>query len=166
MALGAAFFVTVPLAHAEMFKSAAECVVGRRVADKDGNAGKVIGINRWQSVNCDVQMDKTGERRTFIFWMLHAEGESPETNDKLVNGTYPCYAGLPVQYTFMDIHITSPNTYDTSAGRGKFHVDPSRKIVFESGPLAKYTAKLDAGPTIKLNQDGGRFYGTTCGLHK
>lgn len=53
-----------------------------------------------------------------------------------------------------------------SQQRGRFHVEPSRKIVFETGPLVKATSKLLAGPAIGLNLDGGSFYATTCELKK
>jgi len=158
------FFGTAPRADADVFKSAKECVPGKRVEDKDGKKGKIIGINRWASTSCDVLMDGTGKQVTYIFWMLHAEGGSAETDDKLVSGTYQCFADL--HYTFMDVHVTGPNTYDTAGSRGTFRVEPSRKIVFESGPLTKYTAKLLAGPTIGLNTNGGNFYATTCELKK
>jgi len=94
-------------------------------------------------------------------------GSSAETDDKLVKGTYECFAGLPNQYTFMDVIITGADTYEAAKTKGKYHVEAeSRKIVFESGSLAKYTAKLKAGPSIGLSTDGGKFYGTVCDLKK
>jgi hypothetical protein len=159
----AGFFGIATDARADAFKSAKDCVPGRRVADKAGNKGTVQRIDKWSETSCDVLMDGTGKESIFIFWMLHAEGGSAETDDKLVPGTYECFANL--RYTFMDVHITGPNTYESAGVRGKFHVEPSRKIIFESGSLSKYNSKLLTGPSIGLNT-GGSFWGTTCELKK
>ena len=98
---------------------------------------------------------------TYIFWMLRAAGVSVETDDKLVPGVYEGFAGL--SYTFMDLTIEGAGTYDWAGSRGKYNVEqPSRRIIFTSGPLRKYTAKLPRGPSVGLNTDGGTFYGTHC----
>src|SRR4051794_27507532 len=66
--------------------------------------------------------------------MLRAEGVSaPETDDKLIPETHACYASG--NYTFMDIRITGAATYAMDGGSGNYRVEPSRNIVFESGPL-------------------------------
>ena len=148
-------------AQAEAFKSAKECVPGKRVIDMRGRAGTVVNAN--QQVMCSVRFDKAGTEN-LLFWMLHAEGGSAETNDKLVTGTYECFANG--RYTFMDMKILSGNGYESAGTKGTFHVEPSRKIVFENGPLSKYHAKLLAGPTIGLNSNGDSFYATTCELRK
>ena len=155
---------TAQRANAEAFKTNAECVPGKRVADKIGQNGKIIGPTRGDPVGCDVLWDSDGKSHYYIFWMLHLEGGSSETNDKLVSGTYECFAGG--HYTFMDMRILGPNTYESAGERGKYHLEPSRKIVFETGPLVKATSKLLAGPAIGLNMDGGSFYATTCELKK
>ncbi|HWG22407.1 MAG TPA: hypothetical protein VG225_17925 [Terracidiphilus sp.] len=149
-------------ASAEEFKSAKECVVGMRVADNTNHTGTIVRVD---NVMCYVKRDDhSSDSYAYIFWMLHPEGKSSETDDKLIPGRYACYAGR--EYTFLDIRITGPNTYSTKAGSGKFHVEPSRKIVFESGPLKQNGAKLTRGPNIDLNSDGGSFYGTTCSYQK
>src|SRR5437016_2614522 len=116
---------TAQRANAEAFKTNAECVPGKRVADKIGQNGKIIGPTRGDPVGCDVLWDSDGKSHYYIFWMLHLEGGSSETNDKLM-----------------------PGTYESAGERGKYHVEPSRKIVFETGPLVKATSKLLAGPAI------------------
>ena len=40
------------------------------------------------------------------------------------------------------------------------------KIVFRGGVLAKYYAKLLAGPIVGLNGTGENFYNTTCELRR
>ena len=98
-----------------------------------GDSGRILRIS--QGTLCVVLLD-TGKEQSSIFWMLRDEGASAETNDKLVAGTYACYAGNPNQYTFMDLKILSANSYLWAGQRGQFHVEPSRKIVYETGPLA------------------------------
>jgi len=148
-------------ASAEVFKSVNECVVGKRVTDGSNKSGKIASVD---GVLCHVALDEGGSPHAYIFWMLRNEGASAETDDKLVPGRYACYAGR--NYTFMDIVITGANSYETKGGSGKFHVEPSRKIVFESGPLKTNGAKLTRGPNIDINSDGGSFYGTTCSYQK
>jgi hypothetical protein len=149
-------------ASAETFKSGKECVVGMRVADSSNNTGTIV---KTDGTMCFVKRDDgSSNSYTYIFWMLHPLGKSAETDDKLIPGKYACYAGG--QYTFMDVQITGPNTYSTDAGSGKFHVDPSRKIIFETGSLKSYASKLTRGPDIDLSTDGGKFYGTTCSYQK
>lgn len=149
-------------ASAETFKSGKECVVGARVADSTNHTGTIV---RTDGTMCYVKRDDgSSNSYAYIFWMLHPQGQSAETDDKLIPGRYACYADG--QYTFMDIRITGPNTYSTSAGSGRFHVETSRKIVFETGSLKKFFAKLTRGPNIDLNSDGGSFYATTCSYQK
>jgi hypothetical protein len=149
-------------ASAEKFKSVQECTPGKRVVDLRSRHGKVIKNDG--STMCQVAFDG-GKTENLLFWMFNAEGDSPETNDKLVPGKYECFASG--RYTFMDMYITGANTYQSAGTSGKFHVEyPSRKIVFETGSLSKYHAKLMQGPKIGLNTDGGQFYATTCELKK
>src|SRR5438094_673409 len=152
----AGFVGSVQPVFADVFKSAKECVPGKRVTDKGGKSGKVIGMTKGDPTMCDVQIDGADRVSYYIFWMLRDEGKSAETDAKLVSGTYECFAGG--RYTFMDLKITGVNTYESADSKGKFHVEASRKIVFESGPLSKNHAKLLAGPSIGLNSDGGTFY--------
>ena len=163
LVLTAAFIGSTRTAGAENYKSVKECVPGKRVVNNMGDKGKILRIS--QGTLCVVLLD-SGREQSSIFWMLRDEGASAETNDKLVPGKYACYAGNPNQYTFMDLKILSANSYLWAGQRGQFHVEPSRKIVYETGPLARYTSKLLAGPSVGLNTDGGTFFGTHCDLQK
>src|SRR5690242_15959208 len=154
---GMAFLGAAPAARAEKFKSVKECTPGTRVVDMRNRHGKITKNDG--TTMCTIAFDE-GKQETLLFWMLNVEGGSAETNDKLVPGKYECFAGG--RYTFMDMYITGTNTYQAAGVSGKFHVEPSRKIVFETGSLTKYTAKLLQGPSIGLNTDGGTFYATTC----
>jgi hypothetical protein len=149
-------------AAAEVFKSVKDCTPGKRVVDGTNHHGRITRNDN--ATMCYFAIDG-GKEEARIFWMLHNEGESAETDDKLVPGKYECFADG--HYTFMDMYITGANTYQAAGKPGKFHVEyPSRKIVFETGTLTPYHAKLLQGPKIGLNTDGGSFYATTCELKK
>ena len=145
----------LPLAAAE-FKSDKECVTGMKVADRQNLTGKVVSVD---SSTCRVLLDGTGKTAPYLFWMLHAAGGTAETNDKLVIGRYDCWVG---SQGAGEMRITGPSTYESDGKAGKYHVEPSNKIVFESGPFSTYNAKLLAGPKIGLNLSGGTYYNMTC----
>ena len=155
------FLGSAPRAGAENFKNGKRCTAGKRIVDNRGKHGRITATD---GTICMVALDEGGTDQTRIFWMLRAEGASAETDDKLVPGVYECFANM--RYTYMDVYITGPNTYTSADTPGKFHVEPSRKIVFETGSLAQYNARLQRGPSIGLNADGGSFWGTTCELKK
>ncbi len=156
-----ALLVTLARTDAATFKSPKECVPGKRVADSEGKTGKVVRVR--ETTMCDVLREDTGKEYPYLFWMLHAAGGSAETNDKLVPGKYECFADG--RYTFMDVYVTGPHSYKAAGTPGTFRVEPSRKIVFESGSLKRYNAHLLDGPRIGLNT-GGTFWATTCELKK
>ena len=147
--------LVTPLMAAE-FKSDKQCVVGSKVADRENRAGKVVSVD---SSKCRVLLDGSGQTTTYLFWMLHAAGDSAETNDKLVIGKYNCYVGS--QGTG-GMRITGPATYESDGKAGAYRVEASRKIVFESGPFSTFHAKLLPGPRIGLNMNGSTFYNMTC----
>ena len=105
---------------AEVFKSQADCVVGKRVADKANKVGVIVRVPKNDTL-CFVRLDGGPEDReeTYIFWMLRDAGASVETDDKLVSGKYECFAGMPNAYTFMDL-IVSGDSYTWAGTRGKF----------------------------------------------
>lgn len=180
---------TSMLASASAFKKQEECVVGARVVDRAGKTGIISEVN---GTTCKVKLDATGKLDYYIFWMLSAADGSgavskstntpgkpsadkaaakPNTNagDKLTQGLYPCYslAGTTLNYAFIDVRIEGPDKYSDNKGKsGKYRIDPSGKIAFESGPLKTANAKLLSGPRIGLNMDGGNFFNTSCSLKK
>lgn len=147
--------IFTPLGAAE-FKSEKECAIGLKVADRENLTGKVVSVD---SGKCRVLLDGSGKTTAYLFWMLHAAGGSVETSDKLAAGKYNCYVGSQPSG---EMRITGPTTYESEGKAGKFRVEPSRKIVFESGPFSAFNAKLLAGPRIGLNLNGGAFYNMTC----
>lgn len=148
-------FLFTPVMAAE-FKSDKECIVGLKVADRENLTGKVVSVD---GAKCRVRLDGSGQTTAYLFWMLHAAAGSAETNDKLVIGKYNCYVGS--QGTG-GMRITGPATYESDGKAGAYRVEPSQKIVFESGPFSTFNAKLLPGPRIGLNLNGGTFYNMTC----
>jgi hypothetical protein len=145
----------LPLAAAE-FKSVQECVPGMAVQDRENLKGKIVGV---ESGRCNVKLDRDGKVTTYMFWMLRAAGASAETDDQLIVGPYLCYVGSQAAGS---MRITALGSYESDGKSGKYRVEPSRKIVFESGPFSAYHAKLLAGPRIGMNLNGGTFYNLTC----
>lgn len=161
-------------AIAQEFKSAADCVVGKRVMTREQQAGVIVKAD---GSSCHVKLDSTGKIDYNIFWMLRAEtaagkpgqASSPSnTTGNLAPGKYPCYmlAGSTLNYMFIDIHIESNNRYRDGSGKtGTYTVGANDSISF-TGPLASAKGKLLPGPRIGLNMNGGNFYNTTCSRSK
>ncbi|MGB4117883.1 MAG: hypothetical protein WBK51_15190 [Polaromonas sp.] len=166
-------FVFGQKAMAQEFKSAADCVVGKRVVTREKQAGTIVKAD---GSSCHVKLDATGKTDYNIFWMLRAEGASGKpgqanpaaaasaSSGSLPLGKYPCYmlAGTVLNYAFIDIHIESSSRYRDSKGQsGSYKIGTDNKITF-TGPLASANGKLLSGSRIGLNMNGGSFYNTTC----
>lgn len=147
---------------AQEFSKASQCVAGVRVIDREGNSGVIVALNNGM---CKVRKDADGNTRSYLHWYLRPIGASAQTSDKLRQGLYQCYllAGGITSYAFIDIRIDGTDRYRDKQGKpGKYRLEDSGKIVFESGSLAAANARLMAGPRIGLNMDGGSFYNITC----
>lgn len=147
---------------AQEFSKQSQCVAGVRVVDREGNSGVIVELSNGM---CKVRKDADGTTRSYLHWSLRPVGASVQTSDKLGKGLYACYTltGGMMNYAFIDIRIDGPNTYRDKSGKsGKYRLEPSGKMVFESGSLATANGKLLAGPRIGLNMDGGSFYNITC----
>ena len=157
----ALLFVFGQKAMAQEFKSAADCVVGKRVVTREKQAGVIV---KAEGSSCHVKLDSTGKTDYNIFWMLRAEGSSNKVTSSLPTGKYPCYmlAGNTLNYAFIDIHIESSSSYSDGKGKsGTYKIGADDKITF-TGPLASANGKLLSGQRIGLNMNGGSFYNTTC----
>jgi hypothetical protein len=62
----------------------------------------------------------------------------------------------------MNIAITGPGTYSAAGGPGRYSIQGSGQIVFQSGSLQPYHGKLLTGGRIGLNTNGDSFYATSC----
>ena len=141
--------------YAAEFKSAKDCVTGLKVADRKNLTGQILSSD---ASSCRVRLD-SGETKTYLFWMLHPTGASAETDDQLTTGNYRCYSSGALAG---QLRITGSASYESNGKPGKYRIEPSRRIIFETGPYSEYTAKLLPGPKIGLNLNGGTFFGTTC----
>ena len=157
--------VSLATASANEFKTLAECVPGKKVANRSNQTGKIVGVSNGM---CKVLIDGTNTERVHMHWMLRPAGEAGAVSDKLVNGTYKCYSltGSTMNYMFMDVKITGSGSYEDKNGKGGTYKMAGTKIIFESGPLSKANAALLAGPKIGLNMNGGSFFNTTCSLSR
>ncbi|HLJ51128.1 MAG TPA: hypothetical protein VKU01_34205 [Bryobacteraceae bacterium] len=152
--------LAVPSANAQQLQSFKDCVVGKRVSTNDGRKGTITRLDRAWSY-CYVRFDDDSKEASFLYSLLNAEDGSAKRDDLQVRqGVYECVTGT--HYTTMEMRVTGTNTYSAPGGSGKFHIEPSGKIVFETGPLTKFSSKLLSGGRIGLNTDGGNFYGTSC----
>lgn len=84
----------------------------------------------------------------------------------LRTGTYACYSGPPLRYTFTDIIINSATSYSDARGHaGRYRYTPSTgELTFGSGPYAGSYSKMVDVTTIGLSANGTTSLGTQCGL--
>jgi len=151
-------------AHGQQLQSFKDCVVGKRVStNADGRKGVITRLDKAWSY-CYVRFDDNGKETSFLYSLLNAEGGLDPKDRQLEVGTYECVTNGSAPAGRMK--ITGADTYSMGGASGKFHVEASGKIVFESGPLNKYYSKLVSGGRIGLNANGDTFYATTCELNR
>ncbi|PPE74246.1 hypothetical protein C3942_09460 [Solimonas fluminis] len=156
----APLFLLAGQAQAAEFKTNADCIPGIQVADRSDRVGTVVALDNGM---CKVGF-ADGSQRSYLVWMLRPAGASPQTEDRLVPGTYPCYSSG--NYLFMDIVIQDGGRYRSGKGAGEYRLEKDGAIDFSSGPLEPASARLLPGPRIGLNMNGGRFHNTSCSLKK
>lgn len=161
-----------PPVHADQLQSVQECTPGKRVVTSDGHNGTVTRIDRAWSY-CYVRQDDTGKEVSYLYSLLNSAGDrvaqagggaQPAGDNQLAPGVYECFANG--HYTFMDMRVTGPGAYEAAGQTGKYHIESSGKIVFETGSLKPYFSKLLSGHRIGLNTNGDSFYATTCELNR
>jgi len=160
--LGAAFALTAACqAHAGNFNSASECTVGMRVKSNDGHKGTITRVDHAWSY-CYMRQDDTGKDVGYLYSLLQPDGGAAPKGgaDKLAIGTYTCWVGT--EASAAGLKITSATTYESAGQKGKYHLEASGRIVFESGPFASYHAKLLANGRVGMNLTGDTFYNLAC----
>jgi hypothetical protein len=147
-------------AHAGALNSAAECAVGMRVTTSDGHKGTITRIDRDWSY-CYVQQDDTGKNVGYLYSLLSPEGSTADSGSsgQLAVGKYDCWIG---EQGAGEMRITGPSTYESEGNKGKYHLESSGKIVFESGPFSTFNSKILSGHRIGINMSGGNFYNMAC----
>jgi hypothetical protein len=160
----AAWMAAAPPTNGQQLQTFKDCVVGKRVSTNDGRKGTITRVDPAWSY-CYVRFDDNGKEAGYLYSLLNSEGGAAKKDDlKLSPGVYECFASG--HYTFMDMRITGADTYSMAGRAGKFRIEPTGKIVFETGPLSKYYSKLVSGGRIGLNTNGDSFYATTCELNR
>jgi hypothetical protein len=151
-------------AHAQQLQTFKDCVVGKRVStNNDGRKGTITRLDPAWSY-CYVRFDDNGKEVSFLYSLLNAEGGLAPKDTKLATGVYECIGNGQIQAG--TLRITGPDAYSFAGANGKFHVETSGKIVFETGPLDKAFSKLLSGGRVGLNANGDNFYATTCELNR
>jgi len=75
-------------------------------------------------------------------------------------GSYTCWVGSSAAAS--GLRVTSASAYESDGGKGKYRVEQSGKIVFESGPFAGMNAARLSGQRVGLNLSGGTFFNMSC----
>jgi hypothetical protein len=162
--LAALLFGAGSYAHGQQLQYFKDCVVGKRVfTNNDGRKGTITRLDPAWSY-CYVRFDDNGKEVSMLYSLLNAEGGLDPKDLKLATGVYECVAGGSI--TNGTLRITGTNTYSFGGMAGKFHVETSGKIVFETGPLKDEFSKLVSGGRIALNSTGKNYSGTTCELNR
>jgi len=148
---------------AQQLQSFKDCVVGKRVSTNDGRKGAITRLDPAWSY-CYVRFDDNGKEVSFLYSLLNAEGGLAAKDLKLATGVYECIGSGKIVAGTM--RITGSDAYSFGGGAGKYRVEASGKIVFETGQLNKAFSKLVSGDRIALNTNGDNFYATTCELNR
>ena len=149
-------------AYAGALNSAADCTIGKRVMTSDGHKGKITKVDRAWSY-CYVLQDDTGKEVSYLYSLLSTEetgGARKDDNSGLIVGKYNCSVGNVG--AVLGLRVTGPNTYESDNKSGKYHLEASGVIVFETGALSSFHSKLLSGRRVGINLTGGAFYNMTC----
>lgn len=153
------------LVPSQQLQSFQECVVGKRVSTNDGRKGTITRLDAPWSY-CYVRFDDNGKEASLLYSLLNAEG-IPAAVPKGLNlaiGVYECIGNG--QITEGNMRITGANTYTFGGAGGKYRLEPSGKIVYETGPFKAYFSKLVSGGRIALNDKDEIRYSTSCELNR
>jgi hypothetical protein len=157
----------VSSAYSQQLQTFKDCVVGKRVStNRDGRKGTITRLDSAWSY-CYVRFDDNGKEESFLYSLLNAEGGLPAKDLNLRTGVYECVIGnredkeIKIE-TAGRLKIEGPNAYSVGSAAGKYHVETSGKIVFETGPYKQYFSKLVSGGRIALSLTDSVFYGMTC----
>jgi hypothetical protein len=142
-----------------------ECTVGRRVSTNDGKKGVITRLDPAWSY-CYVRFDGAAQEQGFLYSLLNAEGASAPSagGPALRPGTYECVS--QGGSSLMNLQIAAANSYSSPDGSGKFRIESTGRIVFETGPMQAFHSMLLSGARIGLNNDGGTFYSIACEFRK
>ena len=89
-----------------------------------------------------------------------AKDKADAANAVLKNGKYECRAGG--QYTFSDLYITGPHSYEVKPGGKGAYSYANGALTFTSGPYAGAYSRMVDGTTIGVSAKGNTNLGTQC----
>jgi hypothetical protein len=165
IALGLILLGALP-ASAQKFQTFQDCAVGKRVATNGGRTGTITRLDREWSY-CYVRFDDDGKEVSYLYSLLNgiggggAAGAARTTGEmKIQPGEYECITGENA--STMTLRITGSDSYLVEGKSGKFRLEASGRIVFETGPMREFHSRLLEHARIGLNLDGGSYYPTAC----
>jgi hypothetical protein len=169
VALGIMLLAAIP-ASAQKFQTFKDCAVGKRVETNGGRTGTITRLDREWSY-CYVRFDDDGKEVSYLYSLLNgiaggagggAVGGAPRAagETKIQVGEYECITGATT--VTMNLRITGADAYLVEGKAGKFRLEASGRIVFETGPMRQFNSRLLDGARIGLNTDGGAYYPTAC----
>jgi hypothetical protein len=161
--LMAVFAASLPAAAgAAELKTIEECVAGKAVTTKNGDAATIVGINKIvPTLKCNVKVTRTGETQSVIYWDLN-DGAVVRSPAQVAVAKYSCVtfagivglnnAGRVEVRPLFDVRVTGPGTYIGSDNKpGTFTYDAAQGMVnFTSGANKGQSPKYTA-------QGGGQF---------
>src|SRR5256885_10239588 len=130
--------IVVSCGYAQQLQSFKDCVVGKRVStNRDGRKGTITHLdNAWSY--CYVRFDDNGKEESLLYSLLNSEDGLAAKDLVLRVGIYECVIG---GNNAGWMRISSPSAYSVENLAGKYHVETSGKIVFETGPYKEYFSK-------------------------
>lgn len=165
---GALALVSVSSAFGQSLQYPKDCVAGKRVSTNTGRKGTVTRLDTAWSY-CYVRFDDNGKEEGYLYSLLNSEGGLDPKDRTLAVGTYECVTSGAGGSTILagTMRITGADSYVFGGSApGRYHVEASGKIVFDTGPLKPYFSKLLSGGRIGLNANGDKFYATSCELNR
>lgn len=142
-------------------QSSSRCLAGRRVVNRQNQAGNVVGESNGM---CVVRLDD-GRTQSSLPWMLSDEGAAAAAAGGLAAGTYTCSTN---NAGFFPIRIVDSRAYEDRAGHaGSYQLDaPSGRISFGSGSLQAFHSKLLGPGKFGLSADSSSFFATVCNFKR
>lgn len=166
--IAAGLSLAAAAAHALPLQSPRDCVVGKRVSTAAGRMGTITRVDLAWSY-CYVRFDDTGEEISFLYSLLRSEDEPARAGQLWpALGVYECVSkeDARIRVTMLLLRVTGLETYSVSGAAGRFRIEQSGKVIFESGPLKDYHSQLLADGRIGLDPEHDEFSRISCELNR
>jgi hypothetical protein len=166
--IAAVVFLAAASARAQPLQSPRDCVIGKRVSTSAGRKGTITRVDVAWSY-CYVRFDDTGEVISYLYSLLRSEDEPSRAGQlRPALGVYECVSkeDARIRVTMLLLRVTGLDTYSVSGAAGRFRVEQSGKVIFESGPLKEYHSQLLADGRIGLDPEHDEFSRISCELNR